>query len=153
MKGKELRQSRIRELLQDSDLETHEMLAAALRRRGIEVSQSTLSKDLRELGVVRLPRPEGGFRYGVPEAGAAPRDLHLLERELCDYQVQAVRARNLVVVKTLAGHAQSLCAAIDRMDWGEIVGTLAGEDTILIIAPTDQEAEGLLKRLRQLSGD
>ena len=59
MKGKKLRQARIRELLQDTDLETHEMLAAALRRRGIEVSQSTLSKDLRELGVVRMPRPEG----------------------------------------------------------------------------------------------
>jgi transcriptional regulator of arginine metabolism len=89
----------------------------------------------------------------VPEAGAAPRDLHLLERELRDFQVRAARARNLVVVKTLAGHAQSLCAAIDRMDWSQIVGTLAGEDTILIIAPTDQDAETLLQRLRQLSGD
>jgi transcriptional regulator of arginine metabolism len=59
----------------------------------------------------------------------------------------------LVVVKTLAGHAQSLCAAIDRMEWNEIVGTLAGEDTILIIALADQDAEALLQRLRQLTGD
>ncbi|MBI2503213.1 MAG: arginine repressor [Candidatus Latescibacteria bacterium] len=153
MKGKELRQARIRELLQDTDLETHQMLATALRRRGIQVSQSTLSKDLRELGVVRMPRPEGGFRYAVPEAGAAPRDLHLLERELRDYQVRAVRAQNLVVVKTLAGHAQSLCAAIDRMQWSEILGTLGGEDTILIIAPADQDAEALLQRLREITGD
>ena len=153
MKGKELRQARIRDLLQDADLETHEMLAAALRRRGIEVSQSTLSKDLRELGVVRMPRAEGGFRYAVPEAGTTPRDLHLLERELRDYQVRAVRARNLVVVKTLAGHAQSLCAAIDRMGWSEILGTLGGEDTILIVTPTDQDAEALLQRLRGITGD
>lgn len=153
MKSKELRQARIRELLQDADLETHEMLAAALHRRGIEVSQSTLSKDLRELGVVRMPRAEGGFRYGVPEVGAAPRDLHLLERELRDYQVRAVRAQNLVVVKTLAGHAQSLCAAIDRMAWSEILGTLGGEDTILIITPAAQDAEALLQRLREITGD
>ena len=153
MKDKELRQARIRELLQDANLETHEMLAAALRRRGIEVSQSTLSKDLRELGVVRMPRAEGGFRYAVPAVGAAPRDLHLLERELRDYQVRAVRAQNLVVVKTLAGHAQSLCAAIDRMQWSEILGTIGGEDTILIIAQADQDAEALLQRLREITGD
>ena len=153
MKEKELRQTRIRELLQGADLENHEMLAAALRRRGIQVSQSTLSKDLRELGVVRMPRPEGGFRYAVPEAGATPRDLHLLERELRDYQVRAVRAQNLVVVKTLAGHAQSVCAAIDRMEWSEILGTLGGEDTIFIVAQTNQEAEVLLQRLRQITGE
>lgn len=147
MGSKQIRQARIRQLLQAEAIETHQMLAAALRRQGLWVSQSTLSKDLRELGVVRMSRPEGGFRYAMPDLGATPRDLHLLERELRDYQVRVDRAQHLVVVKTLPGHAQSACAAIDRMAWPEILGTLAGEDTILIVAPTSRQAEAVLQRL------
>ncbi len=148
MRSKQIRQARIRELLQEEAFETHEMLAAALHRQGLRVSQSTLSKDLRELGVVRMPCPEGGFRYAMPDLGATPRDLQLLERELRDYQVQVDRAQHLVVIRTRPGHAQSACAAIDHMAWPEILGTLAGDDTILVVAPTPRQAEAVLQRLR-----
>ena len=153
MRSKELRQARIRELLREEVIETHEKLAEALARRGIEVSQSTLSKDLRELGVVRVPRAEGGFRYTLPESGATFRDRQILERELRDFLLNVERTQNLLVVKTLPGHAQSVCEAIDRIDWPETVGTLAGENTIFIAARTAGDAEALAKRIAGVVGE
>ncbi len=79
MRNKQVRQARIRELLHDEAVDTHEKLADILHLQGIEVSQSTLSKDLRELGVVRVPQAEGGFRYTLPESGATVRDRRSAE--------------------------------------------------------------------------
>jgi len=153
MRGKQVRQTRIRELLQEEIIETHEKLAEALQRQGIEVSQSTLSKDLRELGVVRVPLADGGFRYTLPEAGATLRDRKILERELRDYLANVDQAQNLIVVKTLSGHAQSVCEAIDRIGWPENVGTIAGENTIFIAARTPEEAASLAQRISQVVGE
>jgi transcriptional regulator of arginine metabolism len=149
MANKQQRQTKIRELLQQERLATHEKLAAALRLQKIQVSQATLSKDLRELGVVRVPSADGGFRYTMPESGTTMRDRRILERELADYLISAERAQNLVVIKTSAGHAQSLCAAIDQMEWEEIMGTIGGDDTILVITPTAKAGDAVLFRLSQ----
>ena len=153
MRSKQARQTRIRELLQEETIETHEKLGAALLRQGIEVSQSTLSKDLRELGVVRVPRADGGFRYSLPETGATLRDRHILVRELREYLVNVDQAQNLLVLKTLSGHAQSVCEAIDRSGWPESVGTIAGENTIFIAARTAEEARVLEQRIAEVIGD
>ena len=153
MRSKQGRQARIRELLQREPIDTHENLAEALQAQNIAVSQSTLSKDLRELGVVRLPLPDGGFRYTLPEAGGTLRDQHILERELQDYLIGAEKAQNLVVVKTLSGHAQSVCEAIDRIGWSEIVGTIAGENTIFVAVRTSEEAESLIQLIVEISGE
>jgi transcriptional regulator of arginine metabolism len=153
MRGKSARQTRIRELLQEEVIGTHERLARVLRRQGVEVSQSTLSKDLRELGVVRVPSAEGGFRYTLPAAGATLRDRHLLDRELKDFLVAVEQVQNLLVVKTLPGHAQSVCEAIDRIGWPEIVGTIAGENTIFIATRTAHAAETLAGRIAGVVGE
>ena len=153
MRSKQARQTKIRELLQKEVVETHERLGEVLLRHNIEVSQSTLSKDLRELGVVRVPRPDGGFRYALPEAGATLRDQHILERELRDYLVHVDRAQNLVVVHTLSGHAQSVCEAIDRIGWTELLGTIAGENTIFVASRTSEEAEAVVQRIAAVSGE
>ena len=147
MKPKEMRQARIRELLERDLIDTHEKMAQALAARSIEVSQSTLSKDLRELGVVRVPRPEGGFRYALPQTGATLRDRRILERELGDYLLGVDRADNMVVIRTVSGHAQSVCEAIDRMGWEEIMGTIAGENTIFAIARTAEGGSRIASRL------
>ena len=117
MSVKQVRHDKIRRLLQGAPIDTHENLAEALRGERIQVSQSTLSKDLRELGVVRVPRPDGGFSYTLPEVGSTLRDRHILERELQDYLLNVDRADNMLVVKTVSGHAQSVCEAIDRIGW------------------------------------
>lgn len=149
MTNKQQRQAKIRELIQAEHLATHEKLGAALQRQKIAVSQATLSKDLRELGVVRISHQDGGFRYTIPASGMTMRDRRILEREIADYLINAEAVQNLVVIKTLAGHAQSLCAAIDRIEWDEIIGTVGGEDTILVIARTNKGAELVLGRLGQ----
>jgi transcriptional regulator of arginine metabolism len=153
MRNKQARQTRIRELLYEEAVDTHEKLAEVLQRQGIEVSQSTLSKDLRELGVVRVPQAEGGFRYTLPESGSTLRDRHILERELQDFLVQAEQAVNLVVVRTLSGHAQSVCEAIDRIGWGEVAGTIAGENTIFIAARSNEEAAAIVERISEVCGE
>lgn len=153
MRSKQVRHTRIRELLLEEAIETHEKLAEALLRQGIEVSQSTLSKDLRELGVVRVPSADGGFRYRLPDSGATLRDRHILERELGDFLINVEQAQNLLVVKTLSGHAQSVCEAVDRIGWSETVGTIAGENTIFIATRSSAEAEALARQIAEVVGE
>ena len=152
MSVKQLRHAKIRQLLQGAPIDTHEKLADALRGESILVSQSTLSKDLRELGVVRVPG-DGGFSYILPEAGSNFRDQHILERELQDYLVSVDRAGNLLVAKTISAHAQSVCEAIDRIGWPQVMGTIAGDNTIFLVASTAGEAEELVGLLAEITGD
>lgn len=153
MRNKQMRQTRIRELLYQRAIDTHEKLAEVLQQQGIEVSQSTLSKDLREIGVVRVPQADGGFRYTLPEAGSTLRDLHILERELQDFLVQTEQVINMVLVRTTSGHAQSVCEAIDRIDWAEVAGTLAGENTIFIVTRSEQDAAQLVDKINAVCGE
>ena len=153
MRNKQMRQTRIRELLYRRTIDTHEKLAEVLQQQGIEVSQSTLSKDLREIGVVRVPQADGGFRYTLPEAGSTLRDLHILERELQDFLVQTEQVFNMVLVRTASGHAQSVCEAIDRIGWTEVAGTLAGENTIFIVTRSEQDAVQLVDKINAVCGE
>ncbi|MFH1570190.1 MAG: arginine repressor [Gemmatimonadota bacterium] len=153
MGSKQYRQGRIRELLQRADFGTHEQLAGVLRAEQVEVSQSTISKDLRELGVVRVPRPDGGFRYALPESGSTLRDRHILVRELQDYLLEVDRAGNIVVLRTVSGHAQSVCEAVDRSEWPELLGSIAGDNTIFLLCRTAQEAQRLVGRVAAVGGE
>ena len=152
MGNKQIRQSNIREVLRDEAIGTHYRLAEVLLNKGLTVSQSTLSKDLRELGVVRMPTSEGGFRYAIPESGVTMRDQNILERELRDYLVRVQRAQNMVVAHTLSGHAQSVCEAIDRICWPEVIGTIAGDNTIFLLSSDELGAERVVDRFGQIRG-
>jgi len=153
MGAKQARWAKIREVLQAEPIGTHARLAAALRRAGVVASQSTLSKDLRELGVVRVADAEGGFRYRMAVADATLHDRHVLERELREYLISVRRAQHLLVLGTAAGHAQSVCEALDRIGWREIVGTIAGENTIFVAAATAAAAAAVQRRIaRVLAG-
>ena len=152
MNAKSRRHAMIRELISQQQISSHERLAGALSVRQIEVSQSTLSKDLRELGVVRAPCATGGFRYTMPaETDTTQREMQILERELRDYVTDVARAQNMVIVKTMSGHAQAVCEAIDRMEWEEVMGTLAGENTIFAVASAEPQARVLETRIRERS--
>ena len=152
MNSKQGRRARIKQLLQSQVIDTHEKLASALRGQKVGVSQSTLSKDLREMGVVRLPLGEGGYRYALPHSGGTLRDRNILQQVLQDYLTGIAEAGNLLVLKTLPGHAQSLCESIDRSGWTEIVGTIAGENTIFIATRNAEEAERVNSRIDIMAG-
>lgn len=143
MKG--LRQRAIRDLVEQRPIRTQQELAAALRERGFRATQATISRDVAELGLVKVKR-EGVSVYALParlrEAEASGEDR--LRRLLHDLPVEIRESGLLLVIKTLPGSAHPIAAAIDRAQWPEVVGSLAGDDT-LFVAVTDR---GALQRVK-----
>jgi transcriptional regulator of arginine metabolism len=114
-----------------------------LYRLGHRVTQATLSRDIHELRLTKTP--EG---YKLPQGDTEDAFLPSVERLIHEFVYEAVTAQNLVVVKTSAGSAQPVSAAIDAEEWEEVVGTIGGDDTILVIAPDRTKAERLAVRIR-----
>ena len=144
--NKLLRQRAILELLKHEPATNQENLQRALRKRGIKVGQATLSRDLRDLG---LSKTASGYSssHGDGSSRAALPPVSRLVREF----VLGVRAaQNLLVIKTTAGSAQPVAAALDAEDWPEAVGTVAGDDTILIVCPVNKDASKLAARVQEM---
>ena len=146
MKGR--RQALILELVDLESLRSQEELRRRLRRRGFEATQATISRDIKDLGLVKR---SGDVAYQRPGASAASPAIALnaLERAAAEFLQSAVRVQQLVVVRTGAGQAQSLAAAIDRARLAGAVGTVAGDDTILVVARDHRRASSLIKRLEK----
>src|ERR1700678_1237752 len=138
--NKAFRQGQILKLIRNKRILTQDDLARELKQsQNIDTTQVTLSRDVRELGLLKTP--EG---YRQVEAAASGPDLAMVLGEL----VQDVRAaQNLIVLKTSPGNANALAVALDNENWPEIVGTLAGDDTVLIVAPDSDTAGRLRKKL------
>ena len=131
---------------------TEHDIVNALAKLGITVSQSTLSKDIKQLGLVKARNVDGSAQWSPPVQHATPQSLNILQRELQDDLLSYENVQNILVLKTIPGHAQGVCAAIDKMEWPEILGTIAGEDTILIISKTEKETKMVMGRIREISG-
>ena len=138
------RQAAILATISRASIRTQEDLAEALRNRGVEASQVTLSRDLRELGVFKAA---DGYRQAGPEP--VQEDSNALASVVRQFLTEAIAAQNLVVLKTRPGAAAALALAIDRAHWPEIIGTVAGDDTILAVASSHKAAETIASRLRE----
>jgi transcriptional regulator of arginine metabolism len=139
------RHSRITELIENEAIYTQEELRKQLRQSGIHVNQATLSRDLRELGLVKTVNG-----YALPnaeEAGGAP--MPSLEHLMREFVVDVREAENQLVLKTSPGSAQPVAAALDSSDWNEIVGTIAGDDTILIITGSKGICHKLATKIKE----
>jgi transcriptional regulator of arginine metabolism len=148
MAEKPRRQQRILELVQSRPVASQEALAAALRQESIEATQATLSRDLRELGVVKGP---GGYMIPREPGPTLPANGELA-RAVRTYLVRAESAGNLAVLHTGPGRAPLLALEIDRARLKPVLGTVAGDDTIFIAARTSREAGRVLRELRQMAG-
>lgn len=138
--NKTYRQGQILKLIRSQRLHTQEDLARALRGVGIPATQVTLSRDIRELGLIKTAN---GYTQAATENAAAGLDVAPLVAEF----VQDIRlAQNLLVLRTGPGRANAVAVALDRANWPEITGTVAGDDTILVIAPDAATAENLRSR-------
>ena len=134
--NKNFRQGQILKLIRSKKLHTQEELAKALRAIGIPATQVTLSRDIRELGLIKT---NGGYAP-ASEAAAAEPDIESAVREF----VQDIRlAQNLLILRTAPGYANSVGVVLDKIDWPEIAGTLAGDDTLLVVTTDAKAAEGL----------
>lgn len=142
---KQLRQRAIRDLVGQRPIRTQQELAAALRERGFRTTQATISRDVTELGLVKATR-DGTTAYALPprlvEAEASGEDR--LRRLLRDLPAELRESGLILVVRTLPGSAHAIAAALDRARWPEVVGSVAGDDTVFV-ATTDRTA---VRRLR-----
>jgi transcriptional regulator of arginine metabolism len=148
---KSRRQGVILELVEREALRSQEAVRRRLKSRGFEATQATISRDIKDLGLVKRSR-DGAYQRPGADVAASPSTLTALERVTAECLRQVDRAGHLVVVRTGAAQAQPLAIAIDRAQLAEAVGTIAGDDTVLIIAKDDRRAASLAKRLGGYAG-
>jgi transcriptional regulator of arginine metabolism len=146
--NKALRQRAVLEALRQGPIVSQEDLQRALRKRGFKVGQATLSRDIRDLNLSKTT--EG---YTLPQGeGAAGLALPPVQRLVREFVLDVRPAQNLLVVKTIVGSAQPVAAALDEQEWEETLGTIAGDDTILIICPDKETAKAVAKRIEEMLG-
>lgn len=141
------RQSDIRAVLAETPVANQDELRRRLYRLGHRVTQATLSRDIHELGLVKT-----GDGYVLPgnEEHGADTWLPSVEKLIREFAYAVTQAQNLVVVRTSAGSAQPVAAAIDAEEWPEVLGTIGGDDTILLVSADGKQAAKLVTRLKEL---
>ncbi len=148
MKNK--RQAAILELLNSRDIRTQHELAEALRSMGYMVTQSTVSRDIREMRLVKVASSGGGYKYAPP--GQNGREINERLIRILRDSLQAVDfAGHMVVVKTLSGSANSAAEALDSMNWQEIIGSIAGDNTIFLVARREEDAARIAEKIRNIA--
>ena len=143
---KRLRQNAILDLVRSGEITSQEDLMAGLKSRHIEVSQSTLSRDIQEL---RLAKTSGVYTVMNSESSTKPSE-ESLRRIIREFLVDIAVAQNIVVVKTGPGHASTVSQALDETGWPEAIGTIAGENTVFIAARSKRDGKKLEHRIREL---
>ena len=142
------RQSKIIEIIQKNEVETQDELSALLEKDGFRVTQATVSRDIRELKLTKIPTAGGRQKYAV--ITDAPENLSKkYERVLREGFLSMDMAQNILVIKTVSGMASAVCAAIDAMKMREIVGSIAGDDTIMCAIRTVDDTYAVMNRYRQ----
>ncbi len=146
---KNIRQSKIIELINNYEIETQEELAAKLNEDGFNTTQATVSRDIKELKLSKVLTPNGRQKYAL---------LHKDDNQLNEKYIRILKdgymnmdmAQNILVIKTVPGMAMAVAAALDAMHWPEIVGCIAGDDTIMCAVRTVSETVNLMKKIKKI---
>ncbi len=142
MKNK--RQYKILDIIKKHDVETQEALQSLLAEQGYNVTQATVSRDIKELKLVKKAGENGVYRYEAPDESKSRENIFIGTVNGVDY------AMNTVVIKCYIGMAQAACAALDTMNYDNIVGTIAGDDTIFVLMRTERDARQLVENIKAL---
>lgn len=146
---KTVRQVAILDIIEKQEIKTQEELASALNARGIRVTQATVSRDIKELRLLKVLTPSGKYKYATGDQA----DNNLTDRfirMLAESLLSVSSANNLIVVKTLSGSANVAAEALDSMHWPEVLGTLAGDNTVLLIIRSNEETITVTSRIREM---
>lgn len=146
---KNARQTAILSIIEHNDIETQEELASRLRAMGIVVTQATVSRDIKELRLLKVLSPNGSYKYATAdkaEHGVSERFV----RMFIDSVLSIAYSDNIIVIKTLSGSANAAAEAIDSMRWPEVLGTMAGDNTILVIVRSDAEAPLVVAKFQEI---
>ena len=143
---KTTRQAKILELIQKNDVETQEELSAYLEKEGFQVTQATVSRDIRELKLTKIATDNGRQKYAV----ITDADSNMMEkyaRVLREGFLSVDAAENIVVIKTVSGMAMAVAAALDALKFSEVVGCIAGDDTIMVAVRTVEDTQILMDKI------
>jgi len=151
--GKPQRQHRIARLLEEQAISSQVQLVELLATEGLNLTQATVSRDLEELGAVKVRIPGGAMAYAIPELAkdrVAPEEV--LRKVLGEFLVEAAHSANLAVLRTPPGSAHVVASALDRANLPDVLGTVAGDDTVLVVCPPPEGGEKMSARLARLAG-
>lgn len=149
---KSLRQAKIREIIKSKPVNTQEQLAEELADIGIEVTQATVSRDIKEMGLIKISTTSGEYRYALPPRVIHGDPMERAKRVFSDSVLSVDYSENLVLIRTLPGNAGAVGDVVDDLNWPGIVGTLAGDDTVLVIVRPKELAIELLEDFDELRG-
>ncbi|SDC02609.1 MULTISPECIES: arginine repressor [unclassified Candidatus Frackibacter] len=148
---KNRRHLKIMNYIQEEEISTQSELARKLRADGIDVTQATVSRDIKQLGLIKVPTNDQGYKYALPPEQKQGNLKGRMERMFKDSIVEMGYSENLIVITTLPGAAQGVASLLDKVDWDGILGTVAGDDTILIIAKPKEAVSDIMDKLHDLT--
>lgn len=146
---KSARQFAIREIINNERIATQEELCQALSDRGLDVTQATVSRDIKDLQLIKIP-DEHGYRYALPDTAQRAGIQDRTKRLFRDSVIYVDHSENLVVIKTIPGAAQAVASLIDAAGWDSVLGTVAGDDTIFVVVKPKDMARVLVEDLLQM---
>ena len=147
---KSRRHELIKKIIDEEVIETQEALVEALRARHLRVTQATISRDIKELFLVKVPAGNGRYRYAVSPHESVRFSEGRMKRLFKDNVTFCNHSENIVVVKTIPGGAATVAAALDSSDWPEIIGTVAGDDSIFVLVKPKDSSEEIVARIQGL---
>ncbi len=145
---KKKRQSRLLEIIRTNVIETQEQIADILKAEGYDVTQATVSRDIRELRLTKRATPDGKHKYVIIQDGSGMDDKYT--DVLRAGFVSMDKAQNILVIRTVSGMAMAVAAALDAMDFDEVVGCIAGDDTIMCAIRTNEDVDRVMERLDEI---
>ncbi len=140
------------EIIKEKNIGTQEELVQELLQAGFKVTQATISRDIKELGLIKVPGGDGVSRYALPGDTLNRKNDDRIKRLFKSSVVSIDSSENLVIIKTLPGEAQGVASAVDNAEWPEIIGTVAGDDTILVIIKPKKITPSVMRKFISLAG-
>ena len=147
---KTFRHQKIREIIENRVVQTQEELADMLRNEGIDVTQATVSRDIKELMLIKIPSGDGNYKYGFPPDQNVIYSPSRMERLFRDSVTGIDFSENLIIIRSLPGTAQYIASTVDNAHWLEILGTVAGDDTVLVIVKPKEIVQDVMARFKNL---
>ena len=140
------RHIRIRDIISNYEIETQDHLVESLKNAGVDVTQATVSRDIKEMHLIKVPLPDGRYKYSLPQVHTHNTE-EKLSRAMNDAFVSIDGAGHFLVLKTLPGNAQAIGSLLDYLHWDEILGTICGDDTCLLICRDESLTSGVKEKL------
>lgn len=144
------RQAKIKEIVEKKVIRTQDELTAALRDEGIDVTQATVSRDIKEVLLVKVPTGDGSYRYASPTERNVTVSVARLEKTFQDSVLSIADSGNIIVLRTLPGTAQAVAYVMDNVCWPEIIGTVAGDDTIFLVIKPETAVALVKERMESI---